>query len=455
VEDVTAETTLKQLVAKVFCIFGYPLIVVSDNGPAFRSTLAEAFAKFFGYRHIFILPYNAQANGMAESGVKRIKLLLDRHTDGYADWPSQLPLAQLLLNTTTHTGTGTRPYYALFGRDATALEQLENPALIPLPDNENEFLLGLRDRLIKIHHDLRLHSDAIKMARVAEDTARNYSRLATSRFGKIVPGAYVWLIKGSKAQADYTRKHGHGQVWRHRYKVLDVTRYAVLLEIPTDKSVPAVSPWQLIRRVTLAASQEHTKDAFSPIVTEFGVPLKPTWDRTPLTRQPPVDGDPDLPDDELFEIEAIHHAERVGNQYKIWISWKGYTEISWRWRHQLVNEISDPALLNAITVAVTAARKRAIIEAPATALEDEDLEEAVVEPVFMKEGSQLRKSSRVLPPSSKYIPIMLCDEVPLSRSFSRQRTMIQSAFIHQIRAHFFLMDTNANDISFDARRGDG
>ena len=85
-------------------MFGTPLTLVSDNGKSSRNVLGARLAGFFGYRHICILPYNAAANGMAESCVKRIKLILDRQTDGYSRWDAQLPLAQLLLNTTKHTG---------------------------------------------------------------------------------------------------------------------------------------------------------------------------------------------------------------------------------------------------------------------------------------------------------------------------------------------------------------
>ena len=53
-------------------------VVVSDNGPAFISDLNTATSKFYGYRHIHTLPYNPQANGVAEAAVKRIKLLIER-----------------------------------------------------------------------------------------------------------------------------------------------------------------------------------------------------------------------------------------------------------------------------------------------------------------------------------------------------------------------------------------
>ena len=100
-------------------------------------------AKYFGFRHVPILPYNAQANGVAESSVKRIKLLLDRHCKGYAGWHKLLPLAQLLLNTHIHTGHKTSPYMSLFGREPYGIEHLENPTLLPDDGSGSEWLQDL------------------------------------------------------------------------------------------------------------------------------------------------------------------------------------------------------------------------------------------------------------------------------------------------------------------------
>ena len=125
VANVTAEETQKALVARVFSIFGVSFVVATDNGPAFRSGLQKQKADFFGFRHVPILPYNAAANGTAEASVKRIKLLLDRHTKGYDEWHRMLPLAQLQLNSHVHTGTDMSPYMALFGRHPTRKAELE------------------------------------------------------------------------------------------------------------------------------------------------------------------------------------------------------------------------------------------------------------------------------------------------------------------------------------------
>ena len=69
----------------MFTAHSLPSILRSDNGPEFDNALAKAFAVYAGIRHIKVLPYNACANGKAESSVKRVQELLIKRalpTDG-------------------------------------------------------------------------------------------------------------------------------------------------------------------------------------------------------------------------------------------------------------------------------------------------------------------------------------------------------------------------------------
>jgi len=216
VTSTTAEETLKILMARIFCVFGYPLVIVSDNGPAFRNSMMEHMATFFGYRHVHILPYNAQANGTAEASVKRIKLLLDRHCKGYAEWHKILPLAQLQLNTHIHSGTKVSPFMALFGRAPTGIAILENPALLPQLGTGTEFMTELRAKLIRLHVELQEESDNIKKARADEANSRRGNN-NKQRTGTITPGSWIRILRGSTQDAEYIRKHGHGQPWKFKY----------------------------------------------------------------------------------------------------------------------------------------------------------------------------------------------------------------------------------------------
>ena len=73
-------TTLQALQDHVFSVFGYPLVVVSDNGSAFANRLMKASEKLYGFRWIYVLPHNPQANGLAEPAVKKLGLIINRHT---------------------------------------------------------------------------------------------------------------------------------------------------------------------------------------------------------------------------------------------------------------------------------------------------------------------------------------------------------------------------------------
>ena len=74
------------------------------------------------------------------------------------------------------------------------------------------------------------------------------------------------------------------------------------------------------------------------------------------------DGDilADDSDDQVYAIEKILRAERVGGHYRIWIKWKGFDEISFRLRHELVKEIGDAETLAEIEAAVALAKATSI-----------------------------------------------------------------------------------------------
>jgi len=371
VEGTTADETLRVLTARVFCVFGTPAVIVSDNGPAFRSELSAKASSFYGYRHIHTLPYNPQANGIAESAVKRIKMLLEKQTKDYADWHRLLPLAQHMLNTTVHTAFGMSPYEALFGREPVGLEKLENPALYPTGDG-NEFLASIKQRMLHLHDALRISSDAIKNARIDATNKYEYAHLQSAKRGTILPSSpgndkYVWLLYGSKENADYIRKHGHGAPWRYRYKVLEVRPHAVRLEIPKDGSVPRVLEWQSMRRVSAAHDHVHAPTGYEPYMTEYG-----------LTIDKPGDGGPtddDLADVDTYEIENIVRADRIGRDYKLWIKWKDHPQITPRWRSELLKETSNSEILADIKRVVAEAKLRADVAQGHLDEEDETLDD--------------------------------------------------------------------------------
>eukprot|EP00965_Chrysotila_dentata_P057475 1906729-Pleurochrysis_carterae.AAC.1 len=75
-KTLSAEETLTALMEHVFTKYSFPMVIKSDNGTAFRNELMAHLAKHAGFRNAYVLPNNAQANGMAEQSVGRITRLL-------------------------------------------------------------------------------------------------------------------------------------------------------------------------------------------------------------------------------------------------------------------------------------------------------------------------------------------------------------------------------------------
>ena len=97
-------------VLRLFREYGYPRMVVSDNGPAFRSSFTS-FLKENEIHHRVSSPYYPQANGNAEAAVKRAKYLMLKV--GVQKFPEEL-MHYLALNA---DGWKVSPAEVFFGRN--------------------------------------------------------------------------------------------------------------------------------------------------------------------------------------------------------------------------------------------------------------------------------------------------------------------------------------------------
>ena len=98
----------------------------------------------------------------------------------------------------------------------------------------------------------------------------------------------------------------------------------------------------------------------------------------------------DESDDHLYDIERISHAVKVGRGYHVYVIWKGYPadQASPRWRHELVQEISDPDLLKQIDDAVQTCKERADAERGAASAEADDDMEPVPPPAPAEQNDE-------------------------------------------------------------------
>ena len=124
--DTTASTVINCL-QQHFSRHGIPDVVISDNGPQFRSAEFNAFATEWEFEHLTSSAYHSQSNGKAESAVKIAKTMLKKaKRSGRNIWKSLLDWR----NTPT-VSMGSSPVQRLMSRRTRHSLPLSKPLLKP------------------------------------------------------------------------------------------------------------------------------------------------------------------------------------------------------------------------------------------------------------------------------------------------------------------------------------
>jgi hypothetical protein len=314
----------------------------------------DASEQLYGYRMIHVMPHTPQANGLAEAAVKKLKIALDRHTSDYQGWKPLLPAIQHCVNQRLSRDTQV-PFVSLFGYPPPTLAAIEQPYLLPTASPEERTIqeFGLRMR--------RMH---MRLTRELDDLKDAETRLMppSKPLRTVQPGDKVWLKYSDSEKSRYIRKHGKGLAWRHAFTVLAVKPHAVLLEVPSDGSVPDVLPWQSLRKCSFAAPFFHDPELVLPDVDEHALPMTPETEalappiNTPTTADNlptlPIDDAPDewlaWSGDKLYDIESIISAEPSGRGWKLRVKWEGHPTITTERLSSIVSRVNDRRILEEI-----------------------------------------------------------------------------------------------------------
>ena len=126
VPSITSWTTISTL-QLTFATHGLLKMLVSDNGPSFKSAEFQEFLIRNGIRHVTVAPYHPGSNTLAERAVQTFKSGLKKTTEGAV----LTLLAQFLFqyHITPHTTTGISPAELLMGRQPRSHLDLLHPML--------------------------------------------------------------------------------------------------------------------------------------------------------------------------------------------------------------------------------------------------------------------------------------------------------------------------------------
>ena len=149
--DQTAIRITAELV-KLFCTYGVPEIVHSDQGRNFESSIVQSTLEAFGVKKSRTTPYHPQGDGMVERFNRSLLQLLRTYVERQEDWEQHLPLALYAYRTATHTSTGVSIVTPVGGYEATSYQAVLQAKMAELQDLVEAHIAESAHRQ-KVHYD--------------------------------------------------------------------------------------------------------------------------------------------------------------------------------------------------------------------------------------------------------------------------------------------------------------
>src|ERR1051325_3301390 len=142
ISDASAATLAQFIFTEIICRHGIPKIILSDQGPNFRSDMIRILCEKFLIRHKFSSPYHPQTNGMVERLNRTLCESLAK-VKGTDDWDLHIPAVLLAYRTKRHATTGYTLFQLVYGRQAV----LPIEALLPV-ELQEETEIDLQDSIL-------------------------------------------------------------------------------------------------------------------------------------------------------------------------------------------------------------------------------------------------------------------------------------------------------------------
>ena len=165
-------TVAKVLVEKVFCRFGVPLCLLSDNGNEVDSAIMRDICKFLGVDKLHTTVYKPSTNASCERFHRTLNAMIGKVlNDDQSDWDLILPFLMAAYRSTRHEVTGYSPNFLTLGREVRAPIDLilGTGQRTEDPRSYDNFVDELKQRMLKAYEIVRKHSGL-----AAERTKRYY-----------------------------------------------------------------------------------------------------------------------------------------------------------------------------------------------------------------------------------------------------------------------------------------
>jgi hypothetical protein len=162
----SAETVADLLVKHIFCRFGCPKKLLSDQGSEFMSKLVEKILEVMEIEKVRTSPYHPQTDGHTERMNRTLIGMLSAYVNEEQDnWDQILPFVLFAYRTSVHASTGCTPFFLLHGVDARFPVDVSIDSSLSSPLPVQEYIKSLSANLKTAYNLVR---DKIRKAQQSQ-----------------------------------------------------------------------------------------------------------------------------------------------------------------------------------------------------------------------------------------------------------------------------------------------
>lgn len=195
-----AATLAKVIVEKICAVYGTPMRLLSDRGPAFESELFREMCKVLNIEKIRTTSYEPRTNGLIERFHRTMNQMIGKMVeDNHRNWHEVLPIVAATFRASVHESTGFSPNFLIFGREnVMPIDIVYGSSQNPQYIDQSDYAKELRETLQYAYETVRKN---LKVA--AERRCRGYDfRIREKVFRK---GDKVWVFVPKKRRFHYPK----------------------------------------------------------------------------------------------------------------------------------------------------------------------------------------------------------------------------------------------------------